>query len=64
MSVPLARKVKGKKFMWDGIMYETQDLARQTAEAYEKDGFEVQMFAEEDQYLVYSRRIAAVQTEG
>lgn len=64
MSVPLARKVKGKKFMWDGIMYETEDLARQTAEAYEKDGFEVQVFAEGDQYLVYSRRIAAVQTEG
>ena len=63
MSVPLARKVKSKKFVWDSIMYETEDLARQAAEAYEKEGFEVQMFAEKDQYLVYSRRIAAVQTE-
>ncbi len=63
MSVPLAKKVKGKKFMWDQIMYETEDLARRTAEAYEKEGFEVQMYAEKNQYLVYSRRVAAVQTE-
>ena len=30
-------------------------------EDYAKDGFEVQMFEEDGQYLVYSRRVATVQ---
>lgn len=60
MSIPLARKFEGKKFMWDGAVYETEDRARQTMEAYLKRGFEVQLFQDTGQYLVYSRRIAAV----
>jgi hypothetical protein len=62
MTIPLARKVEGKKFMWDGITYESDDQARQAAESYEKDGFVVQLLNEEQQYLVYSRRIAEKQT--
>ncbi len=62
MTIPLARKVEGKKFVRDGINYESEDQARQAVEAYEKDGFEVQLFIEDDQYLVYSRRIAEKQT--
>ncbi len=62
MTIPLARKVEGKKFVWDGITYESEDQARQAVEVYEKDGFEVQLFIEDDQYLVYSRRIAEKQT--
>jgi len=62
MTIPLARKFEGKKFMWDSVTYESEDQARQAAESYEKDGFEVQLFSEEDQYLVYSRRIAEKQT--
>lgn len=64
MSIPLARKCEGKKFMWDGVLYETQDQARQVMEAYQKDGFEVQLFQDTDKYLVYSRRLAAVQSAG
>jgi len=62
MTIPLSRKVEGKKFLWDGAVYETEDQARQTAEAYRQDGFEVQLFEDAGQYLVYSRRVAAVQT--
>ena len=62
MTIPLARKVEGKKFVWDGITYESEDQARQAVETYEKDGFEVQLFMEDDQSLVYSRRIAEKQT--
>ena len=62
MTIPLARKVEGKKFVWDGITYESEDQARQAVETYEKDGFEVQLFFEDDQSLVYSRRIAEKQT--
>jgi len=59
MDIPLAKKVDGKKYMWDGGTYETQEQASEAMQAYEKDGFEVKMFLEEDQYLVYSRRVAA-----
>ncbi len=59
MDMPLARKVDGKKYMWDGATYETQEQAAEAMQAYEKDGFEVKLFVEEDQYLVYSRRVAA-----
>jgi len=63
MSIPLARKFEGKKFMWDGAVYETEDLARQAMEVYRKQGFDVQVFQNTDKYLVYSRRIASVQAE-
>ncbi|MBW2563013.1 MAG: hypothetical protein JRE29_03070 [Deltaproteobacteria bacterium] len=62
MDMPLARKVEGNKFMWDGATYEEEDQARQTMEGYEKDGFEVRLFEEEGHYLVYSRRLATVQS--
>jgi hypothetical protein len=64
MDIPLARKLEGKKFMWDGGTYPTEDEAQQVMRGYEQDGFETRMFVEGDQYLVYSRRVAAVQSEG
>ena len=59
MDIPLTRKVNGKKFMWDGVVYDSDDQARQVMEDYAKDGFEVEKFDEEGQFLVYSRRVAA-----
>jgi hypothetical protein len=61
MSIPLSRKFEGKKFMWDGAVYATEDEARQSAQAYRQDGFDVQLFEDAGQYLVYSRRLTAVQ---
>ncbi len=62
MDMLLARNVEGKKFMWDGETYEKEDQAHQTMAGYEKDGFEVKVFEEEGRYLVYSRRLATVQS--
>ena len=65
MDIPLARKVNGKKFMWDGVVYDSEASAQQVMEDYAKDGFEVEKVFEEGQFLVYSRRVAAVApTEG
>ena len=65
MDIPLARKVNGKKFMWDGVVYDSDESAQQVMEDYGKDGFEVEKFVEDGQFLVYSRRVAAAApTEG
>jgi hypothetical protein len=64
MEVPLARKVNGKKFMWDGAVYDSDDQAEHVMEDYVKDGFEVQKFVEDGQFLVYSRRIATAASSG
>jgi ferredoxin len=56
-AVPLAREVAGKKFMWDGTAYLTEDDARQAMETYQKEGYEVHMFLEEDRYLIYTRML-------
>ena len=64
MTIPLARKVDGKKFMWDGVVYDSDDQAQQVMEGYAKVGFEVQKFVNEGQFLVYSRRVATVEKSG
>lgn len=61
MTIPLAKKVDGKKFMWDGGTYDSPEAAQKVMEDYGTDGFEVQMFEEGGQFLVYSRRVATVQ---
>ena len=64
MTVPLARKFDGKKFLWDGRTYESPAAAQEVMEGYAKDGFEVQMFEDDGHYLVYSRRVPAAQSAG
>ena len=64
MDIPLARKVNGKKFMWDGIVYDSDESAQQVMEGYAKDGFEVEKFVEGGQFLVYSRRVATADKSG
>ena len=65
MDTPLAKMVNGKKFMWDGAVYDSDESAQQVMEGYAKDGFEAEKFFEAGQFLVYSRRVAAVApTEG
>ena len=61
MTIPLAKKIDGKKFMWDGGTYDSPEAAQKVMEDYSTDGFEVQMFEEGGQFLVYSRRVATVQ---
>ena len=53
----LSKFVDGKKFMWDGKVYESEQLAQEVKKKYEDDNFEVQLIQEENQYFVYSRRV-------
>jgi hypothetical protein len=64
MTIPLAQKVNGKKFMWDGGTYESEEQAQQVMHGYEKDGFETLMVVEDQQYLVYSRRVVTAAVPG
>jgi len=63
MTIPLAKKMDGKKFMWDGGTYGREAEAQEVMHGYEQDGFETRMLVVDNQYLVYSRRLAAVQSE-
>ena len=47
----------GKKFMWDGQLFDTRDDSLRAAEAYQKDNFEVRIQEQEGKFLVYSRRL-------
>jgi len=58
MEIPLARKIAGKKFLWDGVIYTNREEARQTMESYKQDGFEVHVIPDEDKCLLYTRRVA------
>ncbi len=64
MAIDLSKIFEGKKFMWDGMIYETEEQAKEVMERYKKDGFEVRTVKEGNQYLVYSRREVAPEKEG
>lgn len=64
MAIDLSKIFEGKKFMWDGMIYETEEQAKEVMERYKKDGFEVRTVKEGSQYLVYSRREVAPEKEG
>jgi hypothetical protein len=49
--------IDGKKFLWDGRLFETHDDASLQAEAYKNDNFEVHLVEEEGKHLVYTRRL-------
>ena len=43
--------------MWDGGTYSDEKSAKETAQNYEKDGFETEVLKEEDNFFVFSRRV-------
>lgn len=47
----------GKKFMWDGIVYDTEDKAREMMNSYIKQEFETRMIEQEGKFLLYTRRV-------
>ena len=61
MTPPLAMSVRGKKYLWDGEIYNSENEAVETCKSYEKDGFDIHMFKQDNKYLVYSRRIAVTE---
>jgi hypothetical protein len=52
-----SRIINGKKFMWDGVVYPTQEEAQGVMEKYKTDNFEVEFVKEENQFLLYTRRV-------
>lgn len=53
----LSKRIDGKKFMWDGEVYESEKEAQEVKQKYEKDNFEVELIQEENQHLLYTRRV-------
>ncbi len=48
---------EGKKFLWDGRRFETEDQASREAKAYEDNRFEVRTLGSAGDYLLYTRRV-------
>jgi len=53
----VSKIIDGKKFMWDGVVYESKKEAQDTMQKYKNDGFEVELIEEEKQHLLYTRRV-------
>jgi hypothetical protein len=51
--------IDGKKFMWDGINYESETAAEEKFNQYSNDGFEAKIVQENEKFYVYTRRVAA-----
>lgn len=51
------RFVDGKKFLWDGQSFDTQEDASRQAEAYKHDNFEVHLEEQDGKHVVYTRRL-------
>jgi len=58
MSPNLAMISNGKKFMWDGQLYDNQEEATCAARSYQDEDFQVQLVEEGGKFLVYTRRTA------
>lgn len=53
----LAKIINEKKFMWDGKDYPDKKSALDIAQKYKKDGFETEVFEEDQKYYVFTRRV-------
>ena len=53
----LARRIGGKKFMWDHGDYATKEEARVKMATYEERGFETACVEEDGKCLVYTRKL-------
>jgi len=58
MSPNLAMISDGKKFMWDGQLYDNKEEASRVAQSYREESFQVQTVEEDGKFLVYTRRTA------
>jgi hypothetical protein len=52
-----SRIINGKKFMWDGVAHASKEEAQGVLEKYKTDNFEVELLEEENQFLIYTRRV-------
>ncbi|MGB8028367.1 MAG: hypothetical protein WCF30_01775 [Terracidiphilus sp.] len=58
MSPDLAMISDGKKFMWDGQLYDNREEAARVGETYQKENFQTRIVEEGGKFLVYTRRTA------
>ena len=49
--------IQGKKFMWDGQVFDSREECLQQGEAYRNDNFEVQLVEHDAKLLLYTRRV-------
>jgi hypothetical protein len=56
MSPDLALISDGKKFMWDGQLYDTREEASRAAESYQNENFQIHVVEVGGEFLVYTRR--------
>ena len=54
-----SQRIDGRKFLWDGKVYDQAADAERAASAYQADKFETRQVAFEGKHLVYTRRVAA-----
>lgn len=52
-----SRMIDGKKFLWDGEVYDSAQAAETRKRDYESQGFEVRLVEEDGQLLLYTRRV-------
>lgn len=53
----LSKIIDSKKYMWDGIEYNSKEDAQKNCADYEKDNFETQLIDENGKYSIYTRRV-------
>jgi hypothetical protein len=58
MSPNLAMIKDGKKFMWDGQLYDNEEEASHVAKSYQIADFQIQIVEEGGKFLVYTRKTA------
>jgi len=56
MSPNLAMIADGKKFMWDGQLYDNREEASRAEASYQNENFEIRVVEEGGKFLVYTRR--------
>jgi hypothetical protein len=49
--------IDGKKFIWDGVDYNSAEEASQKMQKYKNDGFEVESSKEDGKTYLYTRRV-------
>lgn len=57
MEVEEVKHLENEKYMWDGAIYDTEEEAENKKTEYQEKDFQVQLFEQEDKYLLYTRRV-------
>lgn len=53
----ISKNIDGKKFMWDGYNYKSENEAMKVESGYRENDFETRILQEENTFLVYTRRV-------